>query len=263
MSGAASSPNDPTSLGEDSTGDGRLTPDEQLKIAIFDQIPFTIWASTRDFRIVLWNRTSEDKYGYSSKEAVGRDYVELFVDELEKDDSKDDCLQIIDRDKKFKNFLAYDHAADGSTRTMLTNCFRVYDRTRNEYLQVEVGVSADELNLDLERDRLHSLRELAKKRNEERAKAKEAVRDSLISSISDKLEIRNLRLEVKRQRIEEQILDIGKDSPQSQRLSAELQKIDNEHLDIRRLKRSLLQRIQAAATIEDLIKIQDEADAQT
>ena len=110
----------------------------------------------------------------------------------------------------------------------------------------------DRLNLDLERDRLHSLRELAKQRNEERAKAKEAVRDSLISSISDKLEIRNLRLEVKRQRIEEQILDIGKDSPQSQRLSAELQKIDNEHLDIRRLKRSLLQRIQAAATIEDL-----------
>lgn len=238
----------------------RLTPEHKLKLAIFEKIPFTIWASTRDCKIVLWNKTSESKYGYKALDVIGIDFVDLFVDDLEKEDARRDCAAVVDQDKKFKNFLAYDRAADGATRTMLTNCFRVYDETRNEFLQVEVGVSADELNLAREEERLHSLRAMAKQRLEEREQATRALRESLTAAVTDKLDLSRYRLEMRREKLLSSRESADMTKRQISELDSQLCTVDKEIRRNRDNKLSLIGRIQRASTLADLISIQREAD---
>ena len=238
----------------------QVTPEDRLKLAIFDQIPFTKWASTRDFKIVLWNPYCEKNYGYSSKDAVGKDYVELFVDDMEADDSRSDCLDVIERDKQFRNFLAYDHAKDGGTKTMLTNCFRVYDEGRNAFLQVEVGVDANELNLDLASKRLHSLREYAQKRKAEQIELIQIYRAELVRSISDAfhrktmalnmrlMEIQKLRAELKGISSSNVLLNRAND--QEREIDAELKRLQDD-------ERRLIRQANEVKTLDELKQVRD------
>jgi hypothetical protein len=65
---------------------------------------------------------------------------------------------IIDSDEVCTNALAYDHGRDNKRRYMLTNCFRVWDRQRGEYLQAEIALEVSDLGIRQEEHR--SLREL-------------------------------------------------------------------------------------------------------
>lgn len=263
-------------MSSDHSGDGRViaeltarveqleknqrTAEDRLKVAIFDQIPFTIWASTRDFKIVLWNPYCERNYGFARKEALDRDYVDLFVDDMEADDSRKDCLDVIENDKQFRNFLAYDHAKDGTTKTMLTNCFRVYDEERKAFLQVEVGVVANELNLDLAHERLHSLREYAQRRKAEHVELLQFSRTELLKSIADtfqrqrlpigsqKTEIHRLRMELKGDRSA---------GPAMHRLAQREEEIDAEFKRLQEIERDLLGKATDAKTLSDLKMIRD------
>jgi PAS domain S-box-containing protein len=135
-----------------------ISRDERLKLAILRRLPFTIWACDRNFHIVLWSGKCEEIYGYTAERAIGTNYVDLFVDPPEKEQSKADCLKIIDNDMVQKNFLAYDQASDGSRRTMLTNCFRIRDEENGEYLQAEVALEISDL--ELRKEDLRKLREV-------------------------------------------------------------------------------------------------------
>jgi PAS domain S-box-containing protein len=136
----------------------RLSNEQRLKLALFDLSPFTAWACTRDFKIVFWNRRAEEVYGHSAAEALGKDFVELFVDAPEQQPARDDCLKIIDGGLTYTNFLAYDQKRDGRRLTMLTNSFRVYDDERHAYLQAEVGLEISDLSESESKHR--TLREL-------------------------------------------------------------------------------------------------------
>lgn len=122
-----------------------LTREDRLKLSILDRSPFTIWACDKDFNIQLWAGACGRNYGYSADEAIGKNYLELFVDDHEKDQSCGDCIAIIEKDKVFSNFLASDIAEDGSTRLMLTNCFRIYDEDTQQWLQAEIGLEISDL----------------------------------------------------------------------------------------------------------------------
>jgi PAS domain-containing protein len=63
----------------------QLSSEDRLKLAIIDRCPFTVWACDRNFRIVLWNSVCEQIYGHNSKEAIGADYADLFVDPVEEE----------------------------------------------------------------------------------------------------------------------------------------------------------------------------------
>jgi len=134
-----------------------LTSEQKLKLAIFERVPLTIWACNRNFKIVLWSGNCEEIYGFSAEQALGKNYLELFVDPPEREESRKECLKIVEEDTVQKNFLAYDRAKDGSKKTILGHCFRIFDEENNEYLQAEVALEISDLQLSI--DKHHTLRE--------------------------------------------------------------------------------------------------------
>jgi len=136
-----------------------FSPEDTLKLGILDGSPFTIWACDRDFKIVLWNKKCEQTYGHTKDEALGKNFLELFVDAPERGAARNDCLEIIDHGIRCENCLAYDnHKRDGQ-RTMLTNCFRIWDERTNQYLQAEIGLHID-FDLSSEKRKHRQLREV-------------------------------------------------------------------------------------------------------
>lgn len=157
---------------------------------IIFQAPLSIWASLGaddDYRIVSWNSGAERIYGHSASEAIGKNYLDLFISEEEREQSAADCDEIIDEGRVFENFLATDTASDGSVRVMLTNCFRVRDPRRQKYLQVEVALDVSDEGLFSEEERRHrELRELALAKRQARRELKAGT------------EINDLRLKITR-----------------------------------------------------------------
>jgi PAS domain S-box-containing protein len=139
--------------------------EDRLKLAIIDRAPFTVWAVTRERRIVLWSTAAERMYGFTKEEALGRSWLELFVSEEEREQASIDCRRIIDEDYVQRNFLAYDRAENGTGLALLTNCFRIWDEEGQQYLQAEVALEIPELKPIIEEHR--SLRELSIKRQAE------------------------------------------------------------------------------------------------
>ncbi|MEE6305707.1 PAS domain-containing protein [Plantactinospora veratri] len=162
---------------------------ERLVLELFNESHVAIWACDRDFQVVLWNRGAEEIYGFTSEEIIGRNYLDMFVDEAERDASLEDCRRIIDTGRRYKNLLAYDADAGGRVRYMLTNCFRITDRETGKRFQAEIGVEISDL--ELRKDEHRTLRELGIARRESRRYALERDRDEAV------LRVGRIRDEVK------------------------------------------------------------------
>ena len=138
--------------------------EDRLKLAILDRAPLSIWACNKKFEIVLWTVGSTKIYKYEKENAIGKNYLQLFVDPPERYQSLIDCCRIVDDDYVQTNCLAYDVNQDGEHRTMLTNCFRIWDEDNEEYLQAEVAL--DISDLELRRNEFFNLREAGNARVE-------------------------------------------------------------------------------------------------
>jgi PAS domain S-box-containing protein len=123
-----------------------ITYEDALKLAILDRAPFTMWACDRNYKIVLWTKQCEQNYGFTKRQALGKDFIELFVSEPEKADACEDTVDIIDSDKVFSNFIAEDVAENGAPRYMLTNCFRIWDEENKQWLQAEVALEISDID---------------------------------------------------------------------------------------------------------------------
>lgn len=160
----------------------QMSHEDRLSLETLRRMPFTIWACDRNFRIVLWNSVCAQVYGIGAKEAIGAEYADLFVDPVEQEQSREDVCKIIDDDVTFKNFLAYDHSAERERRTMLTNCFRIWDSRLNEYLQAEVALEISDLQLRIDEHR--TLREVGIARLEQRKKVSDLRKSELLSRLT-------------------------------------------------------------------------------
>ncbi len=127
-----------------------FTYEDQMKLAILDKSPFTIWASDRNCKITLWEGQCEALYGYSREFAIGQDYVALFVAPDEQLAARRDQLSIIDDGAVFHN-IANDHAKNGNTLQLVTNCFRIKDPRSGQYWNAEMGLIIDYLDQEKER----------------------------------------------------------------------------------------------------------------
>ena len=127
-----------------------FTYEDQMKLKILDQSPFTIWASDRDCKITFWDGQCEHHYGYTKEEAIGYDYVNLFVDEDEKDAAREDQIKIIDYGEVFHN-IANDHGKDGNILHLITNCRRIRDIKTGDYWNAEMGLIIDYIEDEKER----------------------------------------------------------------------------------------------------------------
>jgi len=128
--------------------------EDQIKLAAIDSSPFTLWASNRDCIIRIWEGKCESLYGYSREYAIGKDFVDLFVAEHEKDQAREDQIAIIDHDEIFHN-IANDFGKSGNTLQLLTNCWRFVDPATGEVWNMEMGLIVD--YFDQERERLNQV----------------------------------------------------------------------------------------------------------
>lgn len=116
-------------------------PEYQILCAIVDNIEASIWAAagpSADYAIRAWNAGAADLYGYERGEALGRNYLDLFVNEDERDQAIADHDDIVRTQRRFRN-LANDRTKSG-VRQLLTLGFPLWDHRSGEWLLAELGV---------------------------------------------------------------------------------------------------------------------------
>lgn len=132
---------------------------EKITSEFFKKSPVSMWACDEYCKIVLWNKGAEFTYGYTKEEVLGKNYLDLFVDPAEREESAKDCKRILEGytqinccafdTNKFKNKQLY----------MLTNLFRIENPLKEgRYLQAEIGIEISDLGLKTREH--YSLREI-------------------------------------------------------------------------------------------------------
>ncbi|MDQ7909840.1 ATP-binding protein [Phytohabitans sp. ZYX-F-186] len=134
--------------------------DANLLIDVLRQAKLAVWVadnSDADYAIRLWNQGAERIYGFKRSEALGRNYLSLFVNPNERQQAIDSHRRIVESGEAYGwNYAADDVAKDGRTLTVLGNSFRVWDETRGRYLHAEVGIDIsylEQLSHQLDRSR--------------------------------------------------------------------------------------------------------------
>ena len=127
-----------------------FTYEDQIKLAILDNSPFSIWASDRNCIITLWSGQCENMYGYSASDIEGKNYLDVFVADDEKATAAKDHLSIVDDGKPFHN-LARDEHLDGSHPLILTNCFRIRDPKSGDFWYAEMGLNVEFFDDELQK----------------------------------------------------------------------------------------------------------------
>ena len=169
--------------------------EDQIKLAILDKSPFSIWASDRDCRITLWAGQCENMYGYKATDMIGKNYIDMFVAEDEKSTAAKDHLSIVDDGKPFHN-LARDEHIDGSHPLILTNCFRIRDPKSGDSWYAEMGLNVEFFDDELRKynemvttsQRIkasrHNLESYAEQFKEQISDRKKSLIDSLLEGAS-------------------------------------------------------------------------------
>jgi hypothetical protein len=181
----------------------RRTKPPGLHERLLDLAPVSIWACDSEYRIVLWNAGAAATYGYSRDEALGANYLDLFVKDDQREESQADTDAVIEKGAVFLCFIANDYAkepsglpeqsststTDAPDRWLLTNCFQVTD-DEGRPLQVEIAVDISPLSEQVEGSR--SLGDLLDARLSGRADDIEGWKrglDSVISLQSQQLKL--------------------------------------------------------------------------
>lgn len=231
----------------------------EIKLAILDNIPMPVWACDRNCRIVFWNKAAERLYGYSTEQAIGKDFVDLFVYEPERDQARKDCCEIIDQRRPIRN-MANDKDIHGITRPLVTHCFPIYGVGGHDGLQVEVSYEIGDIDR-LQRELEQLQREYESKKQEEQEVARQlffACRERALKCLATVAEQQRANVT----RYEQTVLEIR---AKKSAAANEIQKMQDENKQSRdRLRvwqRQYETAIIKATTIDELealiIKIED------
>jgi PAS domain S-box-containing protein len=121
-----------------------------LLLEVLQQAKLTVWAAgsaDSDFAIRLWNQGAERIYGFTRQEALGTNYLSLFVNSREREQALEDHRRIVADGEEFGwNFAAEDVSKDGTVRTILGNAFRVWDAVHQEFIIAEVGIDISDFD---------------------------------------------------------------------------------------------------------------------
>ena len=139
-------------MAEAPPGDGHRAweVDAELILSILSEANMTFWAAAgpeHEYAIRLWNPGAERIYGHKREDALGKSYLDLFVNPLERATAIEDHARIIANGEVYDwDWAADDLTADGNVRTMLTHCFPVRDPEGDGWLLAELGVDISDFN---------------------------------------------------------------------------------------------------------------------
>lgn len=119
---------------------------DRFKLKVVDNAPFSMWACDEEYIIRYWECECERIYGYSSEQAIGKRFLELFVAAPERNQAELECAKIIERRSapgEFINNIAVDFDSLGRDVTLMTNCFPIFDDESQKWLQAEIALPTD------------------------------------------------------------------------------------------------------------------------
>lgn len=119
---------------------------DRFKLKVVDNAPFSMWACDEEYIIRYWECECERIYGYSSEQAIGQRFLELFVAAPERNQAELECAKIIEGRSapgEFINNIAVDFDSLGRDVTLMTNCFRIFDDESQKWLQAEIALPTD------------------------------------------------------------------------------------------------------------------------
>jgi PAS domain S-box-containing protein len=124
--------------------------DLQLVLGILSKAHVTFWAGAgaeNRYAIRLWNPGAERIYGHTRDAALGKSYIDLFVNPSEKAQAIEDHERIVRNDEVYDwDWAADDLTKDGNVRTMLTHCFPIQDPKDGTWLLAEMGIDISDFN---------------------------------------------------------------------------------------------------------------------
>jgi signal transduction histidine kinase/PAS domain-containing protein len=116
-------------------------------LALLSAMPVAIWAaagSAGDYAIELWSQGATRIYGYESGEVLGENYLDQFVNRLERKQAIADHQMVEGTGIYYRN-LARDRIKDQTTRLLLTQGIRLWNPEREHFVQGEVAVDVSEV----------------------------------------------------------------------------------------------------------------------
>jgi len=118
-----------------------------LILELVARLPVALWAASGeadDFAVRLWSPGAELLYGYSKDDVLGRNYIETFVNRLERRQAIVDHKIVETTRRPYRN-LARDQRRDKTTRLMLTQGIALWHPVLQHYLQGELTVDATDV----------------------------------------------------------------------------------------------------------------------
>jgi PAS domain-containing protein len=118
-----------------------------LILELVSQVPVAIWAAggpDDNYAVQLWSPGAELLYGFTKDEILKRNYIENFVNKLERRQARADHKTLEETKRPYRN-LARDQRDDKTTRLMLTQGVALWHPVLGRYLQGEITVDATDV----------------------------------------------------------------------------------------------------------------------
>jgi PAS domain-containing protein/anti-sigma regulatory factor (Ser/Thr protein kinase) len=118
-----------------------------LILELVSQLPVAVWAASGEsdgFAVRLWSPGAERLYGFKKEEVFGENYIERFVNRLERRQAIADHKSLEELRQPYRN-LARDQRTDKTTRLMLTQGIALWHPVLRHFLQGEIAVDATDV----------------------------------------------------------------------------------------------------------------------
>jgi PAS domain S-box-containing protein len=107
------------------------------------EAPVSVWACDRNWEIKFWNSGAEKIYNTRKEDVIGKSFLELFVSDKDREQAIADIKRVFNGEI-IQGYVAEDVLPDGTTKTIYTTVYPLFDENGSVYLQAEIGLDITE-----------------------------------------------------------------------------------------------------------------------